>query len=88
MSALLMAKVVAASCRRRSFLTVFRNAVREMAAISIVLGHIGGISMVMALVGLWAQVVVQCWETKSMVSFAQSIDGLWYRSHGIPRTRG
>ena len=41
-SAGLMAKVVAASCRWFSFLTVFRKVVRERAAMSIVLGRGGG----------------------------------------------
>ena len=83
-----MAKVVAASCRRFSFLTVFLNPVKETAAMSMILGRGGGMSMVMALVGRHAQVVVHRGEMKSMVSISQSMRGLWCRSHGIPSTRG
>ena len=88
MSAAEMAKVVAASWRRFSFLTVLRNPLRDTAAMSMVLGRGGGMSMVVAFVGRGAQVVVHRGETKSMVSFSQSMRGLWCLSHGIPRTRG
>ena len=55
---------------------------------SIVLGRGGGMSLVVALVGGGAQVVVHCGETKSIVSFSQSMRGLWCQSHGFPRMWG
>ena len=70
-----MAKVVAASCRRFSLRTIFLNPVRETTAMSMVLGRGGGISMVVALVGHGAHVVVHRGETKSKVSFSQSMVG-------------
>ena len=90
MSAALMANVQAASCSRRSFLTVFRKVVSDSAAMSIIGGcrSCGGMSNVSARVGWVAQIVVHRGETKSMEYFSQSMVGLWWCSQGIPKTKG
>ena len=90
MSAEHIMKVLAFSYRRHSFFTVFQNAVSDMAALLIAPSccGLGGMSKVSARGVCDEQVVVHCGETKSMVSFAQTIRGLWCQSQGIPNTRG
>lgn len=58
------------------FLTVIQKPEKEMAAIVKVLEHSGGMSLVVAIVGRGAQALVHQRQTKSMVSFSQSMHGL------------
>src|SRR5436853_1122989 len=59
-----------------------------VALMSVVVGRGGGISMVCACIGRGAQVVVQRGESKSRVYVSQLVVGLWWRSQGIPKTKG
>ena len=88
MSAEDIANAQAGSCRRPSLRQVFWKAVNDSAALLMGVGRGGGMSNVCALVGFDAHVVVHRGDTKSMVSLAQSMAGLWWRSQGMPSTRG
>ena len=88
MSAIVIANVDAFSYNRFSFFAIFQNAVKETAAILVVLGWVGGGSMALIFIVVWEQVVLHNMELNSIVPVALRMVGSWCCSHGIPRTRG
>ena len=88
MSAVEMAKVVAALDRRFSLLIVFLNPAMEPTAMSMVHRCSGRMFIIMALVERSAQVMMYCVVINLIVSFSQSISGLWCRNHGTLSMRG